>query len=1190
MSLSESLTAVNQSVLDAIAAGDGTITMGLLPLSETAESECIDTVVDFCNGSLDRLLNMMRIYAPAAACYTVASCASQAVTGGRRFWDPVFEKLQIDIDVNQRPKLAEIYEQTCEKLGVVIPDVSDMAWSYISPMMAQASILHAWTERLAHGLKSTLKHHPVPDLEDQTALGRFATILSERIHNNPNLRKILGTEVGGIVANRVISSYVYDRYDELPVHLIKPMRDAFASTGARVTLKSPYVSFSESLGLFEIVLPKQSGKLTNERTQWTIEGIPFSVHSDQRISETEFSSGVVVVKLQYLAGEYPDQEFQLVLGLDQTFRVFEQVSMREKSYKAEKHITLPPGEYMIVMHPEATTNDAEYEDLRGEYKILPGVLLRPGSDALKITHNGTTCNLTSSLKTGIYHVHDKGCFIPVGDNGLLHYGTSFDLQAYIPKNQHKGILKVRISSSDALIHERNVELQPHAEGVYDYSDCMETSLAECVTQLPPGLHKLRLAISTSSSAATRDLWYWKGLDVISDTRGFVCSAEPENIEFKKCKGLKKTSNGCAFATNYHAPEIRIALNSGETLRIPRAGVHAICHDPTDDWTEDLRSGSSLTVNKRDRRIISFRSGGFHNWTLECNNIEFAHLNRTRTKSSLSLASIPVQFGPSGRITAVNETGERINLFSYSSALVAKSIKHKVDHAQGIDVWSTTVATEDLGIVGIELIDYTDAPSEKKPSVIKLNELELEDFIPLDVDVRDGITVRLTQLPAENLRPASLKLSLATNDQQLPGRLLVINIVRKPAGSDTWIPLHCQEKHNTSQQSLIVYNSSDQPNDECSWWKHLWHTSEKKFQPEHKSIYSDLTSDDIRPALETISTLISTKYPTAVYMHKAAYLLTLPHRLATRRALCGHTDATQWWDASVRELTEHAMTRTTPVVRAFLLSSNYPVLAHAWNNEENINLSDPTNIISSFSLLGMVKATGGRVRYAQTHYFIDTHPKELFESFDNWNRVSSGQEHHFGRFNFNAFLQSIMAKVLNHAEQCSTLDKAPVLSARHLLAAITALNKRSRAMWNAAQSDDSEHMLQDRVQTLTVTHRGLEKVIYAINKSIDYQPSNRLTQRTFSEQAETLYYPDLPSLDNPQARQLAELTWAFCVASRATAHGKIPMTKFIQLKDLFTGTSPTHSKNPVNLILTFAPELFAYYSALLDFALYNNPQD
>ena len=36
--------------------------------------------------------------------------------------------------------------------------------------------------------------------------------------------------------------------------------------------------------------------------------------------------------------------------------------------------------------------------------------------------------------------------------------------------------------------------------------------------------------------------------------------------------------------------------------------------------------------------------------------------------------------------------------------------------------------------------------------------------------------------------------------------------------------------------------------------------------------------------------------------------------------------------------------------------------------------------------------------------------------------------------------------------------------------------------------------------------------------------------------------------------------------------------------LFSGTSlPTH---PINLILSFAPELFSYYIALLDFALFN----
>lgn len=49
-----------------------------------------------------------------------------------------------------------------------------MAWSHIAPMMAQASILHAWAEALGQGVQTAIRRHPLPDLEDPMALDKFA--------------------------------------------------------------------------------------------------------------------------------------------------------------------------------------------------------------------------------------------------------------------------------------------------------------------------------------------------------------------------------------------------------------------------------------------------------------------------------------------------------------------------------------------------------------------------------------------------------------------------------------------------------------------------------------------------------------------------------------------------------------------------------------------------------------------------------------------------------------------------------------------------------------------------------------------------------------------------------------------------------------------------------------------------------
>ena len=1133
MSISESLTEANQTVLDAIAASDGPITMGLLPLSETDGENCIQAVIGFCDGSLVRLLNLMRISAPAAASYAVASCTSQACKGGRSFWAPVTNKLGIDIHTLEREKFSDIYEQTCVRLGVVNPDVTSMAWSHIAPIMAQASILHAWTDGLASGINTTIKTTPVPDLEDPVALDNFSRSLACHIHNMANLKNVILTEVGGIVAHRLISSYVYGRYEILPTHLQTPMREAFASGGSVSTLKSPYVSFSHALGEFELVLPKQPGKFTTHHTHWLINGIQHSVQSENHICESELPKGAIEIQLKMLGMDYPDQKFQVTMGLDKTFRIFDESNMREKLVKDHGDITLPPGEYMVVMLPEVTTNDPDFEELVGNYKLLAGVALRPGSEPLELTNHGHAVTLNSALKTGIYHAGDSGDYLTLGNGELLHYGPGFGFLAYVPKDQHRGTLKIRIMSNGQTLFEEDQELDSQDEGVYDYSARLEDALAECIEGLSPGIHPLQLGISTSSSSATREFWYWKDLERISDALGFICTKAPENINFKKSKGIKSSQRGCAFLADYHAPGVVITLNDDTQLHVPKAGVQATCFSPEDDWEEALKDGDSLAVRERDSRIIKFHSGGFQQWSIQCGGRELAKLDRTRTQYSISLRSIVAQFGNSGGVSAVSEDGNSLPLFSYATSLIASPLKHGADHAAKRDVWTTEIPVEDLGALGLELSDYASEPDTPPLLTSLAGSSETEDGADADVDIYNGITAGVKLLPAKNHDPARIRLTVTIDAETVDGKLLFINVMHMPQGTEKWINLHCKEAHNTSQLTIVSLLSAHQIGEGYSWWNHLWHINDKDLIIEMKNIYADVPAERIDSALGTISRIISTKYPTDVFLNSASYLLSLPYRLYRRRAAAGEYDADLWWRNATNEIVQHAASRTTPVVRSFLFASNSHALTHQWDSGTHVIDSDPQNIMASFSLLEKVKSIGDRVSYASAHYHLGTHPEELFQSFDNFGKVMTGHDAHFGSFKFNDFLSAITRKAEAHSEKYSSLKQPPVLSARHLLSAITALNRRSRTLWKASESDDPDHMLHDRVQALTLAHRQLEKSIRNINQSIGYQPSQRLT----TYESETIYYPDLPSLDNPQAKQLADLTWALCVTARATAHGK-----------------------------------------------------
>ena len=213
-----------------------------------------------------------------------------------------------------------------------------------------------------------------------------------------------------------------------------------------------------------------------------------------------------------------------------------------------------------------------------------------------------------------------------------------------------------------------------------------------------------------------------------------------------------------------------------------------------------------------------------------------------------------------------------------------------------------------------------------------------------------------------------------------------------------------------------------------------------------------------------------------------------------------------------------------------------------------------------------------------------HPPELFTSFENFNQVLGGQSSNFSKFNFQCFFKAILERALQHSESGIPLDSVPLLSARHLLKAITALNRRVRILAQASNKE-AEHPLNKSLQALASVHNDIELMIPPLNQKIGYLPSARGANLDRPDHFEPHYFPDLPALGFPQAKQLADLTWGICLLTRSAANGVVDERFFQDRLRLFV--KPNVQASPINLVLSFAPELFAYYVALLDFSLFVN---
>ena len=534
---------------------------------------------------------------------------------------------------------------------------------------------------------------------------------------------------------------------------------------------------------------------------------------------------------------------------------------------------------------------------------------------------------------------------------------------------------------------------------------------------------------------------------------------------------------------------------------------------------------------------------------------------------------------------MNEGGEEIRLFGFSSNLVASELTSTPDHGRGLEKWTTEIPLEGIGKLGLLVRDYSRSPVSTNAEVIRLIDDESlpESEADFTVEARDGVTAVIRSIPAQGNLEARVKVSIHVSPEKTATSLLTIDIVQTPPQGGEWRNLHCVDGPNTSQICIVASGQAPVQADDCTWWHHLWRVSQNDLTEDDKALYGELTDGELNAALDTISRFTTVKYPTSVYFHSAKYFSSLSHKFSTRRLSNGHRDDNVWWNTAATELENYADAVAAPVVRQFLFTQNPHTLRRVWPSNAETKSTSRSNVTLSLSLVKEIQRVGGRVNYAQAVFHANRHPCELFSSFRNKNAVFAGQASDFQDFDFNHFFKEILKRTIQHSEGSMVHESLPILSARHLHHSIGALNRRVRVLTRAS-AGDSEHPLTKALQSLSRTHTQLESRIITLNSRIGYRPEGRTANLDQPDHYEALHFPDLPSLSSVQAKQIADLAWGFCVVNRAKAHGRMASQEAREALTLFSGTSlQTH---PINLILSFAPELFSYYIALLDFALFN----
>ncbi|MDA7891786.1 hypothetical protein N9B14_04365 [Akkermansiaceae bacterium] len=503
------------------------------------------------------------------------------------------------------------------------------------------------------------------------------------------------------------------------------------------------------------------------------------------------------------------------------------------------------------------------------------------------------------------------------------------------------------------------------------------------------------------------------------------------------------------------------------------------------------------------------------------------------------------------------------------------------------MWKTTIPLDEIERIGIRVKDYSHSPSSTDRQVTTLYPAPIPEEDPdfQDIELQEGIRLRTTRLAPSKKKPEMLKVRLDISPPHLEGKLLLTELFRGSLNNDEWQSLRCQDFPTTSEMTITHVSESRISDPECSWWRHLWRTSKEQFNVNDLKKYSNIDGVEIGKALATISKLTTIKYPSAVYHYSAKFLSSMAHKLAERREGNGHRDINEWWQAGSQELEKHSQAKLTPVVRQFLLSCNPNILRRFSVDSSDRSETTEGLIITSLNICSNVANEGGKVSYTSSCYHQGTHPTELFQAFRNFSRVLGGHETEFLDFNFKNFFSPICGRVQNHLDEDTMLESPPCLSARHLLLAIEALNRRVRIL-SRASAGEADHRLAGALQSLARTEQKLGSHFSQINRAINFE-AGISSDRGNYDHVQTNEFPPLPGLNTPESQRIANLTWALCAVARGTAHGRISTDQFHRYLPAFGGENANRSA--INILLSFAPELFAYYVGLLDFALSNTTQ-
>jgi len=1186
------LQAANELVLERISdCGDEPTILGFLPLSLDEEDQLIQNVKRAVNDS--NIFGRLRTH-PACTAYFLAVSTSRCTREGREFWPRLMEYTGLDLQQNAtRQKLADAFSRTCRSLDLLTGSLEGASWAYAAPFFFQAGILHRWTDHIASGLKVVITQSQAPDLESQESIDHFVSRLCENSHLNGmgNLKHTLRSAVGPLLVRSLVRPYHHSNWDSLPAHLRAPIRQTFNEVGRGAFVHIPFLRYNRAFDEIEIVLPAQNNQVASYSTKWELNGQRYDALHETVIPTTAFTESVITAKLTGQNTDSADRIFEVTVALDDArpFKLFLASNGREKRLPDSNSIDVIPDDYLVVMRKDVfAADDEELTEATSSYKLLE-ISFRPGEEPLILTERDDKWQIKAMLRHGFYTNRDEANLVHLDNGGELFYGDTFGIVAYFPEPTDDDTVMLNINCVDQNLSVResiNVEKNTACESsVIQYKENIEQSFAQLKEQLSPGIYKIRFSLTQSNKSISKEVWFWKGLQAVSELNGIECISLPNNLDYGGSKGIVKRDDKIGFQPDSLSPYTELKLKSPEyVLKIPRPGVQALISEPG-HAPEAIGKNALLVVHKGDKRTIYLESGGFENWEIFSGEHKIATLDPRHTQHTLSLAGLAREVGHSGIINAKDQHGRVHKLLSFSLPLTSSPPRMETDNINLLDEWSFKVATEELHSIGYAIANLSDHP--------ELNFTPIKEFIcksestftsqPVSID-NDRISIcALHQAPRDEARSdhSRIKVSITMDIDKLEDRLYVLDIYRRTDEGGEWLPLQCDERQRNGDYNysgLRFFAWGDKRFCEtANFWQKLRRATISENSEEFIESIRSTSIQDVDKTLRVITELLAFKYPSSVWITNAHRIENFAKHLAAHRFSIYDQSANHWWRYAATELSQHAKQAHTPVIRNFLFSVEPNSLRVPRENLMSYAVEERSLSDMCLMLPGKIKQHGRKIDYI-INLGTQINNNVLF-AFGNFMAVHSGQADELKDFSLSGFLESggacppLKESVIKIAENRHSGDLFPLFSEEHMLLCIRRLNTRCRKIQEAVNSEE-QLPLQSAAQSIEKAYQQIQFLAPSISKEIGWH-----------DYESHVWTP--PLLTNDISVKVAQLTWMVAAISRLAANQKLSPEQFTShLERLLCRNDANEQKvqTGLKITLSLAPELFSCYIALFELSI------